>query len=144
MDKIWAPWLASAVSSQCAARVVDIDGALAGFDMPVEGWHASIAEILSSRGFMFEEEWPPTDRELVAWLRARPGLLSEANFRLAGQVLIRAVDDSICLVLGGGRVAESWGGGLVVNYYPTADRYTEAYELPYVVYLKGGSRGLTV
>ena len=142
MDKIWAPWLASAVAAECISRVIDIDATLADFDLPVEGWHASVAEILSNRGHMFEEEWPPSDREMLAWLLMRPELRAEADLRLAGQVLIRASDESICLTLGRGLVAESWGGGLVVNYYPTADRYSAAYELPYVVYLKRSRRGL--
>lgn len=136
MDKIWAPWLASCVSAECSAGPNDIDLLLAGFDMPVEGWHSSVAEILSSRGYLFEEEWPSTDRELAAWLGMRPHLESTETHRTAGLALIRASDGSICLTLGGGRVAESWGGGLAVNYNPPASRYARTYELPYVVYLR--------
>lgn len=141
---MWAPWLAASVAAECLPQTIDIDVALSDFDLPVEGWHASIAEILSTRAYMFEEEWPPADRELVAWLRMRPGLRADPDLRVSGLVLVRASDESICLTLGEGRVAESWGGGLAVNHYPAPDRYARAYAMPYVVYLRGSRRGSTV
>lgn len=137
VDKIWAPWLAARVSSACVKHVVDIDAALAGFELPVEGWHASIAEVMSVTASNYSEEWPTTDREMVTWLRMRPHLETVEDLRTAGIVLVRAVDQSVCLTLGDGRVAESWGGGLVINHFPKQGRYSDAYLLPYTVYMKG-------
>lgn len=136
MEKIWGPWLASNVSESCVAEVVDIDAALAGFELPVEGWHASVAEVMSIVAAKYSEVWPPADRELVAWLRLRPYLATGVDFTTAGLALVRGVDESICLTLGGGRVAESWGGGLVINHFPTRERYVEAFEMPYTVYMR--------
>lgn len=135
MDVLWGPWAAAKVAGQCAPlEDMSVDEALALFGLPVEGWHESVARAVSEAAYLMAVELPESDERLVAWFERRPQLRCDVDLSRSGVVLVRASDGSVCMTVGRGWVAESWGGGLSC-VRGVESRYRAAFELPESAYL---------
>lgn len=135
MEALWGPWVAARVAACC--EPLDgwsVDAALVGFGMPMSGWHESVALVVSECAYLLGVGLPEEDGRQVAWFERRPHLGTAIDLHTSGLVLVRASDRAVCVTVGQGLVAESWGGGLTLVRGDTG-RYSAGYRLPSSAYL---------